>query len=278
MDPLTISVLGMGGLSAALSAALGVADRYLRVDSDPRVEEIVGILPGANCGGCGKPGCRAYAEAVVKGDTTPDKCGPGGIDVAREVAAVMGIEIGEMTRHVAVVHCRAGDGVRRIRAAYQGPTSCRLADLLGGQTECAWGCLGLGECVDACPFDAIHMADGLPVVDPVACTGCGRCVAVCPRDIISIEPLDGEYGIVAVGCRSQDRGPMARKVCDLSCLGCGICNRKSPNSLFIVESFLAVADLARICEHEDEADALRTQCPRGTIVRLYAIERAGSPR
>ena len=274
MDPVTISVIGLGGLAGALATALGIADRYLRVETDPRVEQIVDILPSANCGGCGAPGCRAYAEAVVAGATTPDKCAPGGPDTAVEIAEIMGVDVGEIVKRVAVVHCRAGGEIRRNRALYVGPHSCTLNNALGGDTSCTWGCLGLGECVDACTFGAMVMRDGLPHVDAEACTGCGACAEVCPRGVIGIEAVDPEQGVVYVACNSRDKGALAKAVCDVSCLGCGICARKSENDLFRVVDFLAIANPEAIRAHPDEADDLIGKCPRDSIVRDLARERA----
>jgi len=265
----------MGGLSAGLAAALGVADRYLRVETDPRVERIADILPGANCGGCGLPGCRNYAEAVVKGEAPPNKCAPGGSEAAREIAAIMGTEAGEVIKRIAVVHCRSGNNERKVRARYVGPQTCLLADSLGGHTECTYGCLGLGDCVEACTFDALALVDGLPVVDPDRCTACGNCVQACPRGIFSLEPFDAEYGVVYVACNSKDRGPVARRVCDQSCLGCGICEKKSEHGLFEVKDFLAIPDREAIREHPEEADDLIEKCPRSSIVRMYARVKIG---
>ena len=270
MEPLTISVIGLGGLAGGLAAALGVADRYLRVETDPREDEILDVLPGANCGGCGQPGCRAYAEAVVKGETTPDKCNPGGTEVAQAIAEIMGVEVCEITEKVAVVHCHARGGNRKMRAEYHGPLSCEVANLLGGHTECGWGCLGLDDCAEACTFGAMEMVDGLPVVDPDLCTACSQCVAACPRNIISLQPIDPVYGVVYVACNSEDKGPLAKKLCDVGCVGCGLCNRKSPNELFTLQDFLAHADPAKIAEHQDEAQDMIEQCPRSCILRIHA--------
>ncbi len=269
MELVLISVIGLGLLAAALATTLGVADRYLSVESDPRVEEIVEALPGTNCGGCGHPGCRAYAEAVAKSDDTPDKCKPGGADVAADLGEIMGVEIGQIVKEVAMIHCHAGADIRKVRAEYHGPRSCKTADLVGGHTECQWGCLGLDDCERACTFGAMEMVNGLPVVDAELCTACGQCVRACPRDIISLQPMDPAHGIVYVACKSEDKGPLSKKNCDVGCIGCGICNRRSPNELFTIGNFLASGVSEKIMQHEAEAEYLMEQCPRSCILRRY---------
>ena len=271
MEPLTISMIGMGSLAAGLAAALGVADRLLRVEVDPRVEKITEILPGVNCGGCGYPGCSNYAEAVVKGEAPPNKCAPGGQDVAEEIAGVMGTEVGDVMKRIAVIHCQTTENERRMSARYVGPSTCTLADRLGGHTECSYGCLGLGECVDACTFDALHLIKGLPVVDPDKCTACGQCVSACPRGIISLEPFDPQNGVVYVACNSKDKGPLAKRVCDQSCLGCGICKKQSEHGLFDVQDFLAIPVQEAISQYREETDELIAKCPRSAIVRRHAL-------
>jgi Na+-translocating ferredoxin:NAD+ oxidoreductase subunit B len=271
MEPLTISMIGMGGMAVVLASALGVADRFLRVESDPRVDDIDDILPSANCGGCGYPGCRAYAEAVVKGEVSPDKCAPGGSEVAADVAAVMGAEVGEIVKRIAIVHCQTVGNDRKLRGVYHGPESCAASEQLGGHTECVYGCLGLADCVRSCTFDALHMIQGLPVVDPDKCTACGQCVEACPRDIITLETLDPEHGVVYVACNSRDKGPAAKAVCDQSCIACGICKKKSEHGLFDVRDFLAVPLQEAISEYQEEADELIAKCPRSAIVREHAV-------
>jgi Na+-translocating ferredoxin:NAD+ oxidoreductase subunit B len=271
MEPLTISMMGLGGLAAALASALGVADRYLRVEVDPRVEKIVEALPSVNCGACGYAGCSAYAEAMVKSDASASKCAPGGRDVAEEIAEIMGTEAGAMAKQIAVIHCRTTIDERKVRARYVGPTSCALDHNLGGHTECSYGCLGQGECVASCPFDSIQLIKGLPVVDPEKCTACGNCVDACPRDIITLEPFDAEHGVVYVACNSEDKGPAAKRVCDQSCLGCGICRKQSEHGLFDIKNFLAVPLQEAISQYQEEADELITKCPRESIVREYNL-------
>ena len=269
MEPVTISVLGLGGLAAALAGALAVADKYLRVESDPRTEAVIAALPGVNCGGCGKPGCQGYAIAVVKGEMPPDKCGPGGAEAARHIAQIMGVHIGYVAPRVAVVHCRAVTKLKKVRAKYVGPSSCRIAQRLGGQYECTWGCLGLGDCAAVCPMSAIRLRDGLPFVDPTRCTACGKCVAACPRGIVSLQAIDEAKGLVAVLCRSKDRGAVAKKACDVACIACGICNKKSAHGLFAMVDNIAVPDEHAIAVYPDEADQIASECPKGCIQRMY---------
>ncbi len=277
MEPLTLSMVGLGGLAAALASALGIADRYLHVDVDPRVEKVEDVLPGVNCGACGYAGCSAYARAVVEEGVSVDKCAPGGSDTAEEIAEIMGTDAGSVQKQIAVIHCRTTEDERKYRARYIGPQSCALAHKLGGHTECTYGCLGIGDCVASCPFDAIHMIKGLPVVDPEKCTACGNCVDACPRDIITLEPFDPEYGVVYVACNSEDKGPAAKKVCDQSCIGCGICRKQSEHGLFDVKNFLAIPVQEAISQYQEEADELIAKCPRAAIVREHNLVQIEEP-
>ncbi|MDY6852209.1 MAG: RnfABCDGE type electron transport complex subunit B, partial [Thermodesulfobacteriota bacterium] len=183
-----IAALVIGGLGMAAAVALGVAANIFRVEIDPLVLEIEEALPGANCGGCGYPGCSAAAEAIAKGIMPANGCVGGGPDVQIAVAAILGVEIKETEPEVARVGCRYPVSRADIKFNYHGVTDCRAAvQLAGGPKECPVGCIGLGSCVKACPFDALSMGpDGLPVVDEKKCTGCGTCVRTCPVGIMQL--------------------------------------------------------------------------------------------
>ncbi|MFP4193302.1 MAG: RnfABCDGE type electron transport complex subunit B [Desulfosalsimonas sp.] len=185
------AILMMGGLGLIIGAALAMASRIFYVYVDPKVLEIDDLLPGANCGGCGYPGCAANAEAVVAGESPPDSCVAGGAELAEAIAAVMGISIEAKEPDIALPGCTYGTGEAEIKYDYQGLSDCQAASLLyGGMKVCHVGCLGLGSCMRACPFSAISMGEnGLPVVDEQKCTGCGTCERVCPKHIIKLSSV-----------------------------------------------------------------------------------------
>ena len=213
-------------LAVAMSFILGWANKTFHVEIDPRVEQVIEALPGANCGGCGCVGCAEYAEAVVAGALGPDKCPVGGAEVAARVAEILGVDLEQSWPYRPVVHCGATYGDRLQRAAYRGEPTCASANLISGVQGCTYGCLGLGDCERACRFDAIHMIDGLASVDYERCTGCGACERACPRHIISMAPFKSER-MVAVACSNLDFGKDVKAVCKVGCLGCKACQRVS---------------------------------------------------
>ncbi|MBI5888217.1 MAG: RnfABCDGE type electron transport complex subunit B [Deltaproteobacteria bacterium] len=216
-----VSAVSMGGLGAVLAVFLAFADKKFKVTEDPRIEAVLGILPNTNCGGCGYPGCRMLAEAIANGNAPANTCVAGGNDVAKKLAALMGVEAKDHKRMLAVVLCKGGGKEAGKRAQYTGDRTCTAANLTGGDKSCTYGCLGYGECVDACKFDAMAMnANSLPVVFYDKCVGCGACARACPRDIIEMHP---EEHRLFVYCRNKDKGAASRKVCDVACIACGLC-------------------------------------------------------
>ncbi|HSK08421.1 MAG TPA: RnfABCDGE type electron transport complex subunit B [Vicinamibacterales bacterium] len=246
MEPTLIpALIAMGGLGALFAGGLAFADRKLRVEEDPRIGDVLDVLPGANCGGCGLAGCQDFAVKVVAGEKGVTGCPVGGQDVAAAIGRILGVDVGERVRLVARVHCRGTAGVRAVvKASYVGPASCSAKALVGGGDKaCLHGCLSGGDCVEACQFDAIFMDEqGLPQVIDVLCTGCGACVRACPRDIIELHPEDRA---LFVFCRNRDDPRTARKVCAVACIGCSICAKKSTGAIAMKEN-LAVIDYARL--------------------------------
>ena len=188
---LFLSAVGvLGGLTTLLATALVVAHRKLYVYADPRIDEVEDMLPHANCGACGYPGCRPFAEALTSGEAQPGKCTVSSPEGREEIARFLGVDVGSVDKRVARLACAGGTNVARNHARYHGLQTCRAADrVAGGGKGCFWGCLGLGDCAELCDFDAIDMnAHRLPVVDEDACTACGDCVEACPKDLFSLEP------------------------------------------------------------------------------------------
>jgi len=223
MNPTILaSIIGLGALGLLFGLILALASKKIAVEIDPRVEKILEILPGANCGACGFAGCSAYAEAIVAGKAPITECTPGGTEVVEKIATIMGVEAVTVEPKVAVVQCKGGRKEAKQKYIYQGIEDCNAAAILaGGPKACIYGCLGLRSCVRACPFEAIIMNDnGLPVILEDRCTGCGICVDVCPRGIIKLIPRSQK---VYLGCISRDKGKKVKEVCSVGCIGCSLC-------------------------------------------------------
>ncbi|TVQ38834.1 MAG: RnfABCDGE type electron transport complex subunit B [Spirochaetaceae bacterium] len=216
------AMMGLIGLVFALF--LVTANARFAVEVDPRIAELEERLPGVNCGGCGYASCAAYAEAVARNGEKIDLCVVGGDDTTRDVAHVMGVKVSDEQKDklVAVVFCQGDSEASAFPGVYKGIPDCAAAIYSQDVAKrCKYGCVGLGSCVESCPFDAIHMsATGIPYVDAEKCTACGNCVIACPRDLIELHPLKHD---AFVYCKSLDPGPIARKVCKKACIACNIC-------------------------------------------------------
>lgn len=258
---LIVALASMGGMGLLFAIGLAIADRKLAVEEDPRVVKAADILPGLNCGGCGYPGCRGYAEAVVAGGPL-DRCNPGGADVVKALSTLMGVEAAAFVKRVAVLHCQGGEDIAPRRADYAGPETCAAASLVqSGFKACTFGCLGLGDCVRACAFDAIRIGTRrLPIVNPAACTACGACVTACPRGLLRLHPV--ETARMVVLCASKDPGIVAKKACSAACIGCGICAKRDPDGAVMIQQNLAVVDYAKVTAPHPETVE---KCPTGAI-------------
>lgn len=264
MNIIYISLIAMGGLGLFFATALAIASEKLRVKEDVRVAEINEILPGLNCGACGYTGCHDLAEKIVaKGDLDGLRCPPGGAEVEEQIAEILGISVEAEIKKRAVVKCGGTKALAVDRAAYHGIKSCEAAEMVGGGPKaCTFGCLGLGDCVEVCPFDAIHMHDdGLPYVVEEKCTACGLCVEACPRDIIEMLACIDR---VVVNCSSKDKGAVVRKVCKVGCIGCMICVKLAPDNYKVVDT------LAHVIHEKGDAGAepAIVKCPTKCIVKL----------
>jgi len=259
---LFLSAVGaIGGLTIILATALVLAHRKLYVYADPRIDVVEEMLPHTNCGACGYPGCRPFAEALTVGEALPGKCTVSSPEQREEIAGFLGVDVGAVEKLVARLACAGGTNVARNHARYHGQQSCRAAErVAGGGKGCFWGCLGLGDCADVCDFDAIHMnAHGLPVVDEDACTACGDCVEVCPKDLFS---LHLESHRLWVACKSQEAGDEILEECEVACTACGRCEMDAPRGLITMKKNLPVVDYGR--RHDTRAPIER--CPTGAIV------------
>ncbi|SCZ49120.1 (Fe-S)-binding protein [Thiohalomonas denitrificans] len=260
----------MAGLGVALASVLAIANRRLHVEEDPRLDDIEEMLPSANCGACGNPGCRPFAEALLAGTTEPAKCTVNPVEVNQAIADFLGIDLGTPDKRVARLACAGGSHVAYTRARYRGLKSCRAASVVsGGGKGCSWGCLGLADCEAVCDFDAIQMDQhGLPVVDADKCTACGDCVDICPKDLFSVQPTSHRLW---VACKNRDMADEGEAHCEVVCNACGRCSADSPEGLIAMEDNLAVIDY----EKNDLASKVAIErCPTGAIVWLDVVKGA----
>lgn len=233
------AVVGVVGIFVGLF--LGVAGIRFRVEVDEKEEAVLAALPGNNCGGCGYAGCSGLAAAIAKGEAAVNACPVGGAPVGEKIAAIMGVEAGTSERKVAFVACMGDCEKAKQDYEYYGAQDCQMMGFVpgGGPKSCNSGCLGFGSCVKACPFDAIHVVNGVAVVDKEKCKACGKCVEACPKHLISLIPYDAKY---VVACSSKDKGPVTMKACEVGCIGCGLCMRNCPAQAVEVKDFHATID------------------------------------
>jgi Na+-translocating ferredoxin:NAD+ oxidoreductase subunit B len=252
----------MAALGIVLAIVLAVASRRLYVYEDPRIDAVEALLPKSNCGACGMAGCRNFAEKVVAGEVKAAQCTVSSPAQAGAIAAMLGVDAGEVDKRVARLACAGGRHVAFLRARYAGLSTCRAAAVVsGGGKECAWGCLGLGDCATVCLQGAISLdIHGLPTVDMDKCTACNDCVLVCPKALFSLQPV--KYRLW-VACRSRAEGDLAEAACEVACTACGKCVADAPSGLLTVNDNLVEIDLSHIGQARRE---VIDRCATGAIV------------
>lgn len=272
------SVLLLASLGVTAAMVLYVVSKKFYVYENPLIAEVEDLLPAANCAGCGSPGCKAFAEKLVDTDDISDLfCPVGGNDVMQLVSEALGKEVAEKDPTVAVVRCQGACDVRPKTSEFQGPKSCAISSLIySGETDCQYGCLGDGDCVAVCKFDAMYMDEttGLPVVITDKCTSCGMCVEACPRDIIEMRPKHKRDLKIFVGCLNEDKGGIARKACSVACIGCSKCFDICPKEAITMVNNLAYIDpeyctLCRKCVPVCPTDSIiETNFPKKKVKKV----------
>ncbi len=263
-----IAVISLGAIGVIGALLLFWASKKFEVQEDPRIGEVLSVLPGANCGGCGYAGCAGFAGACVKADSLDGKlCPVGGAPVMSKIATILGKEAVAAEPKVAVVRCNGTCQARPRTNTYDGFKSCSIASTLyGGETGCSFGCLGYGDCTVACNFDAIKInpETGLPEVDDDKCTACGACVKACPKNVIELRKKGPKSRRIYVCCINKDKGAVARKACANACIGCGKCAKECQFDAITVENNVAYIDYTK-CRMCRKCVAV---CPTGAIHEL----------
>jgi Na+-translocating ferredoxin:NAD+ oxidoreductase RNF subunit RnfB len=254
-----VPVAVISGLGLFFGIGLAYASKVFEVKADERVEKIKELLPGANCGACGYSGCDGFAEAIVNEGVPSNKCPVSSKEILSAISDVMGLEEGDVSQMVARVICQGTWTNADMKYVYDGIHDCHAANqLAGGMSQCYYGCIGLGSCQHACPFDAIEMINGLAHIIPEKCKGCGICVAECPKGIIKMVPVLTGYTVL---CANHEKGGIAKKNCKVSCIGCMKCQKVCPNDAIMVKEFLAEIDFTKCVNCGKCAEV----CPQSTI-------------
>lgn len=263
MSGIILAIAIVGGVGLFVGVFLGIASMKFHVEVDEKEIAVLEALPGNNCGGCGFPGCSGLAAAIAKGEAPVNQCPVGGDSVGKKIATIMGVDAGDSIKQVAYVACQ-GDCERTSKDyEYTGAEDCAMLSFVpnGGPKSCNYGCLGYGNCVKVCQFDAIKVINGVAVVDKDKCKACGKCIEACPKKLISLIPYESKY---AVACSSLDKGAVAMKKCTTACIGCSLCAKNCPAEAITVADFNATIDQSKCTG----CGTCIEKCPKKAIVEV----------
>lgn len=241
MNTIVLACIIVAGIGLIAGLGLSISSILMAVKSDETIEKLRAELPGANCGACGYSGCDGYAEALAKGEAKPGACAPGGAECNAKLGEILGVSVEQVEPKVAVVKCNGTCDHVGNKMHYTGVSTCKAANMLyGGTLSCSYGCLGFGDCQRACQYGAISVVNGKATVDKSKCTACTACATACPKSIIEMMPRDKVYAKVV--CSNKDKGAVARKVCEVACIGCGKCVKSCEYGAIVLENNLARID------------------------------------
>lgn len=269
MEEIKIAIIVLGSIGFAFAVLLSFLSKKLKVEQDPRVDKILEILPGLNCGACGFSGCRPFAEAVVKECKIFAGCLPGGNEVNEKVTQALGI-VGCISTDKQVVVCRCGakKDEKKISSQYFGPQTCKAAHITGGALDCTYGCLALSDCIQSCPSGSLTLVDKRIEINLDKCTGCGQCCRACPRNLFEIVHFKKDASIHYVGCSNKEKVLGVKEVCSRGCIACGICTRVE-NSPYYLEDNLSSIDYKKAID-QGPLDEGKNKCPTKCIYKLNA--------
>lgn len=265
MPNFVLAIITMITVAGFFSFLLYFAYRRLAVKYDKRIDEIMELLPGVNCGACGFSGCRALAENLVAAEEL-SFCPLAGNDIMRQIYKKLGRELKMGEEKKAIVKCGANLSQRKVTARYHGPKTCKASDIYSSYQLCSYGCLGFGDCARVCPVSAITIENGLAVIDINKCIGCAKCVSACPKNLISIVSLASDF-LPLVACSNKDKAKEVKEVCSLGCIGCGICVKVGPDQGFRLDENLASVNYELLKEEHDitKWEKAQGKCPMHTI-------------
>ncbi len=270
MSQVLIPIILLGGLTLIFGAFLVFSAEKFKVKRDKRIETIREILPGIDCGACGAPGCAGFAQGVVEGTYGVNGCKAGGEEVSNKIGKILGVKADNNKEQISVLCCLGDNQTAKRIANYNGISTCEALHLIGGDKGCQYGCLGLGDCVSACPFDAIEMGEkGLPYLIEENCTACGICVKTCPRGLFELIPKDQD---IYIACRSYDDAKTVKSVCSRGCTGCTLCTRVTENDIIKMDGKLAKVQWDKIKDNKLLEPALE-KCPSKTFVKRTELRK-----
>ncbi|MGL5328258.1 MAG: RnfABCDGE type electron transport complex subunit B [Peptostreptococcaceae bacterium] len=257
------AIMLLGAMGLLFGGILAFASKVFAVEVDERVEKILEVLPGANCGGCGFPGCGGLANAIVDGSAGVSDCPVGGAETASKIGEIMGIKASQGEKVAGKVICKGTCEKAKNKYEYEGMSDCRAAAALNsGAKACKFGCLGLGTCKDACNFGAIKIENGIAIIDEDKCVMCGKCIEICPKSIIIKKPVKQE---VVVECNSTEFGKSVKEKCSVGCIGCGMCKKACPVDAINMDNKLAKIDFDKCIQCKVCVEKCPTKAIKGDI-------------
>lgn len=272
LEKILLSSIILGAVGLFFAVLLAFLSKKLKVEDDPRIENVLKLLPQANCGACGFSGCRAFAEAIVKNSNVFSGCIPGRETVNNAIIKLLGLNELPVSQKIRIIcRCQAEEGEKKISSVYNGPKTCKAANLISGVIDCFYGCLAFGDCLKSCPLQAISIINKRIEIDEKKCVGCKKCVKTCPRNLFEAVPLKKEVDLFYVACNNKDKGKDVPAVCSRGCITCGICT-KVKDSPFYIKDNLAYINYPKVDKKEPLEEA-KNKCPAKCILSVSDVKR-----